>query len=615
MNAPVTPDLRAGAQAAPAGGEGAGYVPQIAKHRKGELIFSEGSTGQTAYIVRSGEVNVVKQAGAQGQVVLKTLGAGELFGEMALITSNPRSASVVAGTDVELEVLDRQTFGNKVRIDPEFSVQMVRRLAAMVPDTQARLLQHFETVSGSQQAATTPKTKRWWDRWTSLGQDEEDSLAAGFEPAHVRIERDESDRLLTLGAGVASALVFGAVFASFVIEVDQIATTSGRLVTIKPPMSVQTFDAGVVREVRVKEGDAVKKGQVLLTLDPTATGVDLSTARQQWSAAKAQLERAQAELQGRSAFNPSGDLAEDLQQRSLLAARQQQHQATLSGFEADLTSLRRQLKSREEELVVARQQLELSSQTTRVRKEQFEKEKEVYQRDGVYRLQYLDAQRTQNAAERELSNLTGQVDSLAAQIRSREAQRDAYFSDWRVKLQQEILSSTREHIRLGEVLKKLDRSHNLMLITAPDDGIVLSLKARLPGTVVRGADTLVDIVAKDSEMEVEVDVPARDIAYVKQGRATDVKLDALPFVRHGSVQGEVRLVSEGTFDHTLNNTPGPVYRARIKLGSNGLHDTPPGFRMVPGMTVSADIKAGRRPLSAVVFYPVSKALGSSMREP
>jgi HlyD family secretion protein len=612
MNASTTPPT---GNSNPTGSNSQAYVPQIARHRKGELIFSEGSTGQTAYIVRSGEVNVVKHAGAQGQVVLKTLGAGELFGEMALITSNPRSASVLAGTDVELEVLDRQTFGNKVRIDPEFSVQMVRRLAAMVPDTQARLLQHFEQTSATQQAAISVKPKSWWERWSGLGHEGEDSLAAGFEPAHVRIEQDQSDKLLTLGAGVAAALVLGSVVASFFIEVDQIATTTGRLVTVKPPMSVQTFDAGVVREVKVREGDAVKKGQVLLTLDPTATGVDLSTARQHWSAAKAQLERAQAELQGRSTFPSSGILAEDMQQRSLLAARQQQHQATMAGFDADLVSLRRQLKSREEELVSVRQQLELSMQTARTRKEQYDKEREAYQREGVYRLQYLDALRSQNAAERDVANLAGQAESLVAQVRARESQRDAYLSDWRVKLQQEILTSTREHVRLGELLKKLDRSHNLMLITAPDDGVVLSLKAKLPGTVVRGADTLVDIVAKDSELEVEVDVLARDIAYVKAGRSTEVKLDALPFVRHGAVQGEVRLVSEGTFEHTLTNTPGPVYRARIKLGNNGLHDTPHGFRLVPGMTVSADIKAGRRPLSAVVFYPVAKAVGSSMREP
>ncbi|MFM2111503.1 MAG: hypothetical protein RLZZ271_163, partial [Pseudomonadota bacterium] len=526
MNAPTTPPT---SNAPPSGSNSQTYVPQIARHRKGELIFSEGSTGQTAYIVRSGEVNVVKHAGAQGQVVLKTLGAGELFGEMALITSNPRSASVLAGTDVELEVLDRQTFSNKVRIDPEFSVQMVRRLAAMVPDTQARLLQHFEQTSATQQAAISVKPKSWWERWSGLGHEGEDSLAAGFEPAHVRIEQDQSDKLLTLGAGVASALVLGSVVASFFIEVDQIATTTGRLVTVKPPMSVQTFDAGVVREVKVREGDAVKKGQVLLTLDPTATGVDLSTARQQWSAAKAQIERAQAELQGRSTFASSGVLSEDLQQRSLLAARQQQHQATMAGFEADLVSLRRQLKSREEELVSARQQFELSTQTARTRKEQFDKEREAYQREGVYRLQYLDALRSQNASERDVSNLSGQADSLVAQIRARESQREAYLSDWRVKLQQEILLGTREHVRLGEVLKKLDRSHNLMLITAPDDGVVLSLKAKLPGTVVRGADTLVDIVAKDSELEVEVDVLARDIAYVKPGRSTEVKLDALPF--------------------------------------------------------------------------------------
>jgi HlyD family secretion protein len=157
---------------------------------------------------------------------------------------------------------------------------------------------------------------------------------------------------------------------------------------------------------------------------------------------------------------------------------------------------------------------------------------------------------------------------------------------------------------------------------APDDGVVLSIKTKVPGTVVRGADTVVDLVADGSSLEVEVDVNPRDIAHVKSGRSADIKFDTLPYVRHGSLKGEVLRVSEDTFERTLNNTAGPVYRARLKLmgidaSGNGstLRDTPAGFRLQPGMTLNADILAGRRPLSAVVFYPVAKALGNGLREP
>lgn len=172
------------------------YVPRMAAHRKGELIFSEGASGQNAYIVRRGEVQVVKHTGSQGQVVLKTLGPGELFGEMALITANPRSASVVAVTDVELEVLDRDTFAQKLRSDTEFSVRMVQRLAAMVPDTQDRLMKHFEQTGTGRSEVAAPRLS-WWQRLTGLGQAQ--ALHAGFEPAHVRIEQDQSDRLLGPG--------------------------------------------------------------------------------------------------------------------------------------------------------------------------------------------------------------------------------------------------------------------------------------------------------------------------------------------------------------------------------------------------------------------------------
>jgi HlyD family secretion protein len=593
------------------------YFPVLTHHRKGELVFSEGASGQTAYIVRRGEVNIVKHAGAQGQVVLKTLGPGELFGEMALITSNPRSASVVAASDVELEVLDRHTFGDKVRSDPEFSVQMVRRLAAMVPDTQAKLLKHFEGAAAIRDAQA-PAAPSWWERLTGLGGDR--GLAAGFEPAHVRIEQDQSDRLLTLGASTVTLFVLAGILASFWIEVDQMAQAAGRLVTERPPLSVQSVEAGVVRQVHVLEGQRVRKGDRLVTLDPTMTDADYNTVRTQWMAAQAQMRRVEAEINGVTTFAPSGDRMEDSLQTGVLQARQQQHRSTLASHEADITALQRQLASRQTELPAAERQVEASRQLAAVRKDLFDKEREAYQRDGVYRLQYLDAQRNLATAERDLTALRGQIDSLQAQTTARMAQRDAYISDWRSRLGQEQTQQTRELARLGEQLRKMDRSQTYTTLVAPDDGVVLSIKTKVPGTVVRSADTVVDLVADDSRLQVEVDVNPRDIAHVKAGRPADIKFDTLPYVRHGSLQAEVIRVSEDTFERTLNNTPGPVYRARLKLtGAGGnetaLRDTPAGFRLQPGMTLSADILAGRRPLSAVVFYPVAKALGNGLREP
>lgn len=116
------------------------YTLRLQSYKKGEVIFTEGSSGGEAYIIHIGEVDILK-SGAGGQaVVLRTLGVNEMFGEMALITSNPRVATAVAKTDVTLEVINRNAFGLKMQSDPEFAMQTVRRLAGMVPEAQARLV-------------------------------------------------------------------------------------------------------------------------------------------------------------------------------------------------------------------------------------------------------------------------------------------------------------------------------------------------------------------------------------------------------------------------------------------------------------------------------------------
>ena len=81
------------------------YTLRLQSYKKGEAIFTEGSHGTEAYIIHVGSVDILKSGANQQQVVLRTLKETEMFGEMALITSNPRAATAMAATDVTLEVI------------------------------------------------------------------------------------------------------------------------------------------------------------------------------------------------------------------------------------------------------------------------------------------------------------------------------------------------------------------------------------------------------------------------------------------------------------------------------------------------------------------------------
>jgi CRP/FNR family transcriptional regulator len=95
-------------------------------YRAGETVFLEGDSGEHAYVVDSGEIRIARQHETGEELTLTHLKRGELFGELALIDWQPRSASALAVTDSELMTLDRETFQDQLRTNPDHCLQLFR---------------------------------------------------------------------------------------------------------------------------------------------------------------------------------------------------------------------------------------------------------------------------------------------------------------------------------------------------------------------------------------------------------------------------------------------------------------------------------------------------------
>ena len=111
-------------------------------------------------------------------------------------------------------------------------------------------------------------------------------------------------------------------------------------------------------------------------------------------------------------------------------------------------------------------------------------------------------------------------------------------------------------------------------------------------------------------------IAARDVGFVRPGDKTTVKLDPFNFVEHGTASGYVRWISEGAFLQDDNgNTVDPYYKARIALTEVKLTAVPDSFRLVPGMTLTADINVGSRSVFMYVMKGVIRSANEAMREP
>jgi hemolysin D len=183
-------------------------------------------------------------------------------------------------------------------------------------------------------------------------------------------------------------------------------------------------------------------------------------------------------------------------------------------------------------------------------------------------------------------------------------------------VQQDISTATQQ-------LASSERRRSLVVLRAPAHGVVLELGQRSIGSVAKEAEPLVTLVPQDNTIEAEVDVDSVDVARLRVGDPVRVKFDALPYQRHGTLDGTVRVITENSFQ-TDRNTTAPTdkpdgrpsfFRGRIALGPVKLRNVPNDFHLIPGMTTSAEIVIGKRTIISYLLDPIVRLFDEGLREP
>ncbi|HEX8373941.1 MAG TPA: HlyD family efflux transporter periplasmic adaptor subunit, partial [Geminicoccaceae bacterium] len=155
--------------------------------------------------------------------------------------------------------------------------------------------------------------------------------------------------------------------------------------------------------------------------------------------------------------------------------------------------------------------------------------------------------------------------------------------------------------------------------------VVLSVAQVTAGSVVSSAEPLIHLVPIDAPLSVEVDISGIDSGYVRPGDEVTIKFDTLPYLQYGTGRGVVRSISADSFNpesaaqeggSALPNRPSSLYyKGDIALAELLLHDTPPGFRLMPGMPVAADVKVGTRSVLSYFIARILPVVYGSMHEP
>ena len=444
-------------------------------------------------------------------------------------------------------------------------------------------------------------TEKAWlqDGFTPLAPDLEDFLAQAPPPALCNTHRIAMVLFLTM-IGLAS-----------VLRVDVVVTASGRLSADSPTIVSQPMQLSVVRDIRVKPGDVVHTGDVLAELDPTFTQADQAALVTQQSAITALRARLDAELNGTPLETPRSapESPEQRLQQALFQQRRAEYADRLTDFAQKVDGLEKQLSAAEQTRRSLQQQVDLSREVEAMRGS-------LYRAQSGSKLVYLEAQAARMHNERDLQAEIIQSNNLQQQKSATLSDRRAFIDAWQRDVLEGLVKASADAAAINESLTKANRLNDLVVLTAQQDGVVLEVAKRSVGSVLNAAEPLITMIPTDAAMVADISISSSDVGYVKSGDLTLIKVDAFPFQRHGMLQGHLRSIAADSSAGGAGPTSGAAYHhGQVALNSTKLKAMPEGSRLIPGMTVTAEIKVGTRSVISYLTYPITRGFDESLREP
>ncbi len=392
-----------------------------------------------------------------------------------------------------------------------------------------------------------------------------------------------------------------------------VPSASGKIVSSKPQITIQSLDAALIKSVDVKEGQQVHKGQLLATLDPTFASADVSQLRQQIAGLDAQIIRAKAELDGRALVFPADLPPEETPyaalQKSLFGQRQAQLDAQTRSFDERVKTTQATIAKLQGDELRYQAREKISHQVEGMRDT-------LYKSGASSLLSLLQASDARIELLRTLETGHNSLIESQHQLASIQSDRDAFVQQWRGTVAQELVSAQNQRDTAVASLQKATRHQDLVRITAAEDSVVLSVSKLSVGSVLKEADELMTLAPTDTPAEAEIHVSARDIGFVRPGDPAVLKIDSQNYFEHGTAAGTVTWISEGAFTTDADDKTVPAYyKARVRIEALNFTGVPNSFRLTPGMTLDADIKVGHRSVYSYIMGGFLAGMGESMRDP
>ena len=432
-----------------------------------------------------------------------------------------------------------------------------------------------------------------------------------------KIERQE--KLLRIGGLVAVLLLFGGLGVwSVLAPLDSAAIGSGLVIVENYRKPIAHLEGGIVKEVRIREGQHVNKGEVLLTLEDVQPRSQLEQVQGQWLLSLANEARLTAQRDGKSRITYPNALTarkNDARAAEAMRLQDQTFQVRKRAMDGEIMLYRRQIEQLKQKLIGLNEQKSMREKLVR----SFEKERgdlQILASQGyaeMQRVREMERNLAQNEGQR--ASLESDMSSTEMEIGSAELKILRIEQEFQREVAKELAEVQSQLFSLNERNRAFSDTVKRTTIVAPDDGMVLELAVHTPGEVIRPGQHVLNIVPANEQLMVEVRLMPQDIDQIIVGQTAEVRFSAFRQREMPKIEGKLVMVSADRLIDETSQDRHPYYLARVMVTPKGLRDLANlKLELVPGMPADVFIKTGTRTFWRYMTAPFSDLLVRSLRE-
>lgn len=405
---------------------------------------------------------------------------------------------------------------------------------------------------------------------------------------------------------LSAGAVFIMLFWASVAALDEVARGEGKVIPSRQVQILQSLDGGIVSEILVREGQAVKIGDLMLKVDPTRMVSSLRENRSQYLALLAKSARLRALAESANFIPPEIVVKEApeivLEERRLFESRRAELDATIG-------VARQQATQRSQELVSVRARREQAAQSYTLTAKELELTKPLVKTGAVSDVELLRLERdvARYRGERDSANSDiPRIESAIAEANRKIQEVDLTF---RNIARSELSESSAKLSALSEGSTALADRVKQTDIRSPVNGTVKQLRVNTVGGVVQPGKDLIEIVPSDDALLLEARVMPRDIAFLRPGQKALVKFTAYDFATYGGLEATLEHISADTVVDEKGNA---FFLVRVRTLSTDLG--PNKLPIIPGMVAEVDILTGKKTVLSYLLKPILRAKASAMTE-